>query len=196
MFQDPIFRISLVLSLSIHLMAFSPWHGLRFPNKEKEIKKEIEVFYLIPEEMPKDASLENIPQSYDLRKEEAKFKKNEKEQETILGTDDAANNIPEEVSENLEEYIQYYELIRQRIKNIIENKYSHYRERGEVAVLFKLDSHGRIEELNYIREKSLASERLIEAALISVKDAAPFPKFPEKLKRDALSFSIQIVFQK
>ncbi|MEW5839278.1 MAG: energy transducer TonB [Pseudomonadota bacterium] len=65
-------------------------------------------------------------------------------------------------------------------------------EEGRVVVEFSVSASG---EVSGLRIKSgSGSERLDEAALQAVRDAAPFPPFPEGVRRTEWSFSLPLVF--
>ncbi len=65
-------------------------------------------------------------------------------------------------------------------------------EEGTVVVSFRLNADGEISQLSVA--KGSGSERLDEAALEAVRQAAPFPPFPEGVKRTSWSFSLPLQF--
>lgn len=65
-------------------------------------------------------------------------------------------------------------------------------EEGTVVVSFRLNADGEISQLSVV--KGSGSERLDEAALEAVRQAAPFPPFPEGVKRTSWSFSLPLQF--
>jgi len=181
----------------MHIFLVSPWSGLNLINKEKKINENIEVYYLMSEEI-KEEILENIPQKYDLKKDDTAFGKNESTQEEYISSkfEEDTLSISEEISENLEEYIQYYELIRERIKKIVSNEYKGRKNGGEVSLVFILNSNGILKDVSYVPDKSSSDKYLIDIALKSLKDASPFPVFPGALKKESLSFNLTVVFKK
>lgn len=66
------------------------------------------------------------------------------------------------------------------------------REEGRVVVAFTLDSSGALVAVHI--KQSSGSERLDEAALQAVRDAAPFPPFPEGSARQRWEFSLPLSF--
>ena len=197
MLSSHIFRISLLASLSIHIFLVSPWSGLNLSNKDKKINKNIEVHYSMPEEINEEI-LDNIPQKYALKKDDTTLGKSEPMQEKYISSkpEEDTLSISEEISENLEEYIQYYELIRERIKKIVSNEYKGRKNGGEVSLIFILNSSGILKDASYIPSKSSSDKYLIDIALKSLKDASPFPVFPGALKKESLSFNLTVVFKK
>ena len=103
--------------------------------------------------------------------------------------------LEEKELEELEEYIQYYELIRERIKKYVSRNYNAFKEEGGVGVVFSLYRSGALKDVQIDKTKSAENQALTRAALKSVRDAAPFPAFPESLKKDELTFNISIIFQ-
>lgn len=193
MIADNIFRISLLISLSIHVLALSPWHGLDILKKDKNINNKIEVTYLMPKEIEKEVF--NIPEKYDLKKDILKI--SQKDLEEHILTEGKGDNIAmsQDVSKNLEEYIQYYELIRERIKKIVSDKYKYLKAGGEIRLVFTVSSDGSLMNVNYIPNKSSDDKYLIDTALKSVKDASPFPAFPSSLDKDNLTFNLAVLFK-
>lgn len=66
------------------------------------------------------------------------------------------------------------------------------REEGRVVVAFTLESSGALVAVHI--KQSSGSERLDEAALQAVRDAAPFPPFPEGSARQRWEFSLPLSF--
>jgi len=66
------------------------------------------------------------------------------------------------------------------------------REEGRVVVGFSLESSGALVAVHI--KQSSGSERLDEAALQAVRDAAPFPPFPEGSARQRWEFSLPLSF--
>lgn len=103
-------------------------------------------------------------------------------------------NIPGETFKT-PEYKSYYQIIREKIRH---QAYSYYKnlEEGEVYLSFILASDGSVNDLIVIEKKTTASAYLTEIARRSVQEAAPYPAFPEKLKKNSqLSFNVSIAFE-
>lgn len=201
MFTENAFRIAFALSLSTHLLAASAggfFHG----KPPLEENREIEVTYLMPEEEPAEEIIQNLPREYDLkdkelqqavRREEVKPSEPLMEENSLLS---AEQYLEEKELELLEEYIQYYELIREKIKKTVARNYTRFREEGMVEVAFTLDKRGHLKNLIIDKLKSASSASLHKTALRGIERAAPFPAFPPLLKRDDLTFAIAIIFKK
>ena len=96
---------------------------------------------------------------------------------------------------NEKDYIMYMELLREKIKNGLKKKYSRYCGEGDVYLFFILNSNGSLHAFD-VSLDSADNKRLRDMALHGLKDAAPFPSFPEVLSYDRMAFSIVISFRK
>ena len=65
-------------------------------------------------------------------------------------------------------------------------------EQGKVVVEFSVDASGAVSGVQI--KQSSGSERLDEAALQAVRDAAPFPPFPDEVKRNRWQFTLPLSF--
>ena len=204
MFKNITFRIAFTVSLSAHLLAMSAG-GFFHKNPLKDTPEMIEVTYIIPE-TPKskleEKIIENLPKVYDLRKKELQKTEKPVKKEDIsdaLKFSDAPKKeefLNEKDLKNLEEYIQYYELIRERIKNEVTRNHRNLSGEGRVDTLFTLTQKGELKNISIKEGSSTHSSALRKAALKSIGDASPFPAFPATLKKDTLTFNIAIIFQK
>ncbi|MFH1305808.1 MAG: hypothetical protein ABIH74_05365 [Candidatus Omnitrophota bacterium] len=205
MLNDPIFKTALVVSLSLHMFFFSAG-GFLAPAPHEQKTPQVEVTYMLPEDPLRKMSekiIERIPDRYDLPKKETKPPEN-KARETAKTTapDDNAltatekKYIREKALAELQEYIAYYELLREKIKARVKDNYEGYADQGTVDAVFTLAQNGILKKLNIDDIRSSKNVRLRKIALASVREAAPFPPFPQALKRSELSFSLAIIFKK
>ena len=91
-------------------------------------------------------------------------------------------------------YINYYQLVREKIKRAAYKNYS-LDEEGEVYISFIISGDGALQEVRIMEERTDSSSFLQEVALNSVKDASPFPIFPKELDYPQLSFNVIISFE-
>lgn len=91
-------------------------------------------------------------------------------------------------------YINYYQIVREKIKRSAYQNYTRT-EVGEVFLSFIISNDGNLEELHLNEEKSISNSYLKDIALRSIRDSAPFPKFPQELDYPRLSFNVVISFQ-
>ena len=203
MFNSAIFRIAFLLSLSIHLFALSAGHIFHKPAEHK--KPEIEVTYIISEASKYKVSekfIDELPKKYDLKKKETKSASQKKATPKDSGItkadvrDKDERYVEEKELRQLEDYIQYYELIRQEIKQKIDKNYTARGKEGRVEIVFTLNRFGVLRNIDVDEENITENLYLRSVALKSVKVAAPFPAFPSSLGRKELTFSIAIIFRK
>ncbi|MBM3246395.1 MAG: TonB family protein [Candidatus Omnitrophica bacterium] len=91
-------------------------------------------------------------------------------------------------------YMNYYQLVREKIKRCAYQNYSRSEE-GEAYLSFIISDDGLLRETRLSEEKSSPSPYLRRIALESVKDASPFPNFPKELDYPQLSFNVIISFE-
>lgn len=91
-------------------------------------------------------------------------------------------------------YISYYHIVREKIKRAAYQNYTRT-EMGEVFLSFVISNDGNLKDFRIVEGKSLDSPYLKALALKSVKDAAPFPKFPKDLDYSQLSFNVIVSFE-
>lgn len=91
-------------------------------------------------------------------------------------------------------YISYYQIVREKIRRCAYRSYNR-NETGQVYISFIISSDGYLKEVRLFEEKSSSNRYLKEIALRSVKDASPFPVFPEELDYPQLSFNVVISFE-
>jgi len=93
-------------------------------------------------------------------------------------------------------YKSYYEAIRDKIRAPLALKYKGYRAEGEVYLEFILNADGSLGPHKADRILSVNDQKLIDIALASLKDAAPFPPFPKALSLQSMEFTVKVVFKR
>lgn len=199
MFNNAVFKVAFVLSVSIHLLAISS-SSLFHPKVIEQKNDRIEVTYILPEEA-KEEVLKTLPEKYDLeRKKISLASKNMTSFENAILSKDTPvvieQYLEEKSLEELEEYIEYYELIREKIKKHVAKSYTRSMKEGRVDVNFMLSRNGTLKDLSIDDKRSATSTFLRKAALRSVKQASPFPPFPSSLEGEDLAFNLAIIFKK
>lgn len=91
-------------------------------------------------------------------------------------------------------YISYYQIVREKIRRAAYQNYSRTEE-GEAYLSFIISNQGYLKEVQFVSEKSNASQFLKEISLKSINEAAPFPAFPKELDYPQLSFNVIISFE-
>jgi len=91
-------------------------------------------------------------------------------------------------------YMKYYHLIREKIKN---NAYRNYKSqnKGEILLSFLIDNDGSLKRID-LTPKLTKNGDLRKITLKSIRESAPFPKFPDELQQyTSLQFNIYIHFK-
>ena len=86
----------------------------------------------------------------------------------------------------------YSQVVRDRIIDNLDTRKTGGE--GDVYVRFVVASSGALKEVNIIDDKSTDDGVLRAAAFEAVKNAAPFPSFPEKVNLSEVIFTCQITF--
>jgi len=94
------------------------------------------------------------------------------------------------------DYINYYSLIREKIRACLRDDYKSYHGEGEVTLTFVLNSAGAVESIAIDPMNSTNNKSLQNISLSSIKEASPYPSFPKALTLPKMSFSLQISFKK
>jgi len=204
MFTNTVFRTAFALSFCVHVFAVSAGNFWRNTGTE-DIKPEVELVYIIPEvDKPilPDKILESVPQKYDLKKDEIKNKYEQKiipKAQNLASLEEAleiASQANELSKQDREDYIQYYELLREKIKKAVAIYCERSNDEGSVEIIFTLSKKGFLEKASIDDKKSVKSASLRQSALKGLKAAAPFPPFPKTLNAEELTFAIAIIFTK
>lgn len=201
-------NIALSISIAVHILtiASSPlWYKNNpHPQNFKRKTREIEIF---PQKMEKFirtrdlAPAKTVPQyveennlkkliienKNDFLGKPSRLEKNTKE--IIL-----AHGVQDKNVESNPAYINYYKIIRGKIRD---NAFRYYnqKEEGEIFLSFVVAGNGQLREI-YLKKESTNDETLRNIAARSVKDASPFPGFPRELKEyHQLQFNISIHFK-
>jgi outer membrane biosynthesis protein TonB len=94
------------------------------------------------------------------------------------------------------DYIGYYQLIREKIRQRLKYNYSGYRKEGDVRLVFTLRRDGSLINTKAGEELSRQDPTLREIAVSSLREASPFPAFPKALALLEMSFDVVISFKK
>lgn len=104
-------------------------------------------------------------------------------------------NIPKELEKDIG-YQRYYRLVRDRIRSYAERNYRGFESSGIVHVAFVVGEKGILRNIQIFKQDTSANDLLLQVAVRSVKDSAPFPAFPSELSHKELPFSIYIEFKR
>lgn len=90
--------------------------------------------------------------------------------------------------------MNYYRLIRERIRNSAYHNYNS-KKSGEVLLNFFISKDGALQKVD-LNPQSVKNGNLRKIALESVRASAPFPEFPVELQKyTGLQFNISIYFK-
>lgn len=96
----------------------------------------------------------------------------------------------------VEERLPYYQSIREKILAKLKRNYtSHYND-GDVHLFFILNKEGSIVRIDVALSRSTKDTKLIDTALLSLQQAAPFGPFPRDLNAPQVPFSLIVMFKK
>jgi len=94
-----------------------------------------------------------------------------------------------------EEYTAYYRMVREKIVQKLKHSCKSNFNKGDVKVIFVLNSNGTLNGLAIDVGKSTDDKGLIKVVLLSLQQAAPFPPFPKELSATKLPFSVTVAFK-
>jgi len=195
-------KAALFVSLSLHVLALASLRGFHFADR-MDSPPQIEVTYIMEEATSREELLRVVPKNYDLPKKEIKIQKRIdstpkevlRKETTLKNQLNPLRDIDDIAAENLEDYISYYKLIRERIKERVTHLYKRAANQGAINVVFRINHRGMLTKMTIDRMASKGGPDIEKLAIQSIKTASPFPSFPKSLKKKELTFSIAIIFK-
>lgn len=218
------FQIALVLSLIAHSVVLVNYHSLDFlPLPKKSLIMKITYIKNIPQltevkkqTLNKKFSALKLPQPSNSFEKESLLPPANKENllsitrqnlprsqaavkpavirpDIIPGKKKISLSRVESEKSHNQSYDTYYDFVREKIRRAAYQNYNR-NETGEIYLAFIISSTGTLQDARIIEEKSSINNYLREVALRSIKDAAPFPSFPQELDYPQLSFNVIISF--
>lgn len=220
--KDKTFNIALIVSFIIHSAVLLPTLNFNLLPKLKSLT-DLEITYIKPkveqvERLTESASRREIPLNSE-RKNLLKrllpppFTERIGKEEVLRKEADLALSKPQlmkpdiiSIKRNIQlkpieinkisspGYINYYQIVREKIRRCAYQNYTR-NDTGQVYLTFVILANGSLENAKIIDEKSTDNPYLKNAALKSIKGAAPFPVFPKELEYPRLSFNVIISFE-
>nr|MBU1328026.1 hypothetical protein [Candidatus Omnitrophota bacterium] len=94
-------------------------------------------------------------------------------------------------------YIGYYRLVREKIRYYADKNYIKERSasEGEIFLSFVVTSKGELLHIMIIDRRSTNGSLLRNIAIDSIKDASPFPAFPQGMNQYQITFNVIISFE-
>ncbi len=213
MFSDKIFQITLAISFLVHGVILFQNAGLN-PLIPKEKVRDLEVSYLkenkstntISKKEPFEKSsqkltLKKLPPPPQYREGEAGMRP-ELIKPNLAKPEITASNTRKKISLppvgldkiNNPSYISYYQIVREKIRRAAYQNYMRT-ETGEVHLSFVISNTGNLLQVKLVEDTLPPDSYLKEVALLSIKEAAPFPPFSKELDYPHLSFNVIISFE-
>lgn len=217
-------RSALALSAIIHAGIFMPFYNQHLLRQEIEKRDTVVVDYVILKEIAaavaknKEIALKSpetprieiqkevavkpqpAPHAKDDSKKNTKFERLREKAQSHKR--DATKNSPapaekrEAQLKKSKDYVNYYQLIREKIRARLKDSYQYYNREGEVYLSFVLTQNGSLLSYAIDRSKSTQDEKLLNITATSLKSISPFPALPRSLSMSKMSFNIVISFKK
>jgi outer membrane biosynthesis protein TonB len=203
MLKEISLRTAIAISFWMHVAAFSSWGMLHrgAPARTKDTR--IEVYYVL------EGARARAPESIDTVSKERRGTEalsrieraaaTRRPGERVVDRDDAVSvkESQQVEAENLEEYVAYYETIREKIRKSVTRNHRRLSEEGSVRVFFVLRKNGVLSDISIEDTSSTSSKLLRRVERDSVRYSSPFRPFPEALQgKGELTFSVDIIFTK
>lgn len=213
-------RSAIVISFIIHAGLFMPFYNSHIIKMEIEKRNSVVVDYVIlkeivdaintnkevvlktPETPRLDIQKEIAEKQQDAAKMEADLKKSAEMIQAKSIVDDAAKSASKDAEKkeaalkSNRDYINYYQIIREKIRARLKNNYMYYKNEGDVYLSFTINPNGTLLTYNVDRTRSTNDEVLLHITLSSLKAVSPFPPIPKNLGLPKMSFSLMISFKK
>ena len=90
-------------------------------------------------------------------------------------------------------YINYYRLINEQLRQAVIKP--QWFEEGEITLTFVVNADGSLSSVTVLPERSSQNDDLRQTAMQIVRNASPFPPFPQELRKIELTFNVVICFR-
>lgn len=194
--MKPSFKNSLFISFAFHLALLGPIASHEMIQKETREEKPLVVDYVTirePVRAPEEPKLE-LNKKIELKAPVEVNQEQAKKASRIVQAREAAKK--EAQVKSTRDYINYYQLIREKIRARLKTKYNDYYKEGDVSLVFILKDSGSLIGVEVETANSVPDSMLHRIAIESVKEAAPFAPFPKALSLSSMSFNLVISFKK
>ncbi len=222
MYESKSLQLALLISILLHFAIFlsAPYMGV-LPNKQSLNPIKVTYFKvkehpekLISQKFKTQALLPVAPEALpEVRKEDIINPPHEqvkKEEPTVETIGPGSRAVIENKSKKFETvvnnekdnarkaaYISYYRLVREKIKYYADKNYIKEGSvsQGEVFLSFVVASGGELLHIMIIDRRSADNSLLRDIAINSIKDASPFPAFPQGMNQYQVTFNVVISFE-
>ena len=188
---------AIIISVVIHSVIFFPLYGKGIPARALHKKESITVDYI--------KSIESEKRTIDTPKIEVTPKVEMKRADSspaFKSPAESVKNAPDTLAArqarimSTRDYVNYYQLIREKIRRSLKSRYRSYYGEGDVCLVFSLRSDGSLISVVADPGVSTHDSTLIDTAIRSLRDAAPFAGFPKALTLPQMSFTVTVSFKK
>ncbi|MDP3730791.1 MAG: hypothetical protein Q8R14_04635 [Candidatus Omnitrophota bacterium] len=222
--MDITLRGAFIISAMIHAALFTPFYNQHLLRQELEKKNTVVVDYVILKEIAaaiatnkeivlkrpktpridiqKEITVKPQP-APQVKSDNRKSAKSDRLKErTMSHKRDAVKDPSGEAAKKetqlkqSRDYVNYYQLIRERIRSRLKDNYQYYNREGEVHLSFVLTQNGSLLSYAIDRSKSTQDEVLLQITAASLKAISPFPALPRSLSMSKMSFNVVISFKK
>lgn len=193
------FKKAVVLSAAVHTAVIVSLCSFVVPKFEKVKRDQVVIDYMVAEQ-PKEraASLSIDTPKVTLAPKVAMAKPAAKPAQQAAPDKQSSEELAKKQAQirSTEDYINYYQLIREKIRRNLKTRYRDSYGEGDVALVFVLNADGTL-ALSRVNEGITASgQSLRSVALSSLKDASPFSPFPKGLSVPQMPFTLTVTFKK
>jgi len=219
--NNKVFHITFITSLVLHSLIFLPVFKFNIPFKKSEkitsvnyvsVKVPVQVVEQLKNEKPvikdelrpkQQTAPKRIARKTTRRKESlyrrtlktihkmnTAYENIVKQQQKIFTKTGEPLNLKKEKNKTV---TAYYKIINEQLQQAV--IYPDIFSEGEVALSFVLTSDGNLKSVEVIDETVHNDTALKETAVKIVKNASPFPPFPENLHQQQLTFNVVFCFR-
>lgn len=207
--MDRKFGFAFGISAFIHSAVFLPFFAVAVPKQEVVVNKPIIVDY-VKNEKPVEDKKETVksrisPKQAETPKlelsKDVEMKEKRSAAELLKNREDARRQVRELAKRQADvrstkDYINYYQLIREKIRGRLKGHYRNYHTEGDVVLIFMVNSAGSVEAVEVETALSTRDPDLIRVAIASVRESSPFPPFPRELAYPQVAFDLTVSFKK
>lgn len=192
-------KYAIIASIMIHTGILAPFINSWMPENPDKLDKPVVVEY-VKIKAPQDRAITAETPRVDVTKkvevkpaESAPADKPDEKAPEKISSDDAKK---EAHIKSTKDYINYYQLIREKIRKRLKSNYRSYFKEGEVALIFSLTSEGKLISASINKSISTDDSTLQDIALASLKEASPFTSFPDAISVPQMSFELTVTFKR
>lgn len=189
--MDMTFRTALAVSALAHSLVFAPLYKAVMPKTDIKDEKPIVVDYVVIRDLPR------VEDAKDPELKPPETPRIELPKNVEMKPSPQSPKAAEARIKSTHDYINYYQAIREKIRQALKSNYSGYYKNGEVALVFMLNRDGSLVSVGVVKlAKSTDDRRLVDIAVLSVREASPFPPFPKALAVPQMSFNLTVSFRR